>query len=263
MIKRVELLWRYKIIRIVCWVLIVPAIFVFLIVVIPCLINYLILQPQQFNIVGDGTTWLSFWVTYIGAVASFAMVFITWWTLIQNKKQLNELKRQWEEQNRARISFSIISSQLWYDLKITNIGKENAFNINVKFNDNFINNISDNTFQNYFKELQNNPFSLEAGCSKYLTICRGNGALMYWSNKCQAIEINGMYCNKYEINTKVALGEYMLAGMVHNDELTTIMGYIKKGIIVQNDSYMPIQKSLDMIANKIDKIQIEDNNVPK
>ena len=263
MIKRLELLWRYKIIRIVCWVLITTAILVFLIVGIPCLINYLILQPQQFDIVGDGTTWLSFWVTYIGAIASFAMVFITWWTLIQNKKQLNELKRQWEEQNRARISFSITPNQLHYHLKITNIGKENAFNINMKFNDSFINNITDNTFQNYLKELQNNPFSLEAGCSKYLTICRGDGALLYWNNKCQEIEIKGMYCNRYEINTKVPLGEYMLAGMVHNDELTTIMGYMKKGIIVQNDLYMPIQKSLDMIAKKIDKIQIDDNNDQK
>ena len=109
MIKRLELLWRCKIIRIVCWGLIITA----LIVGIPCLINYLILQPQQFNIVGDGTTWLSFWVTYIGAIASFAMVLITWWTLKQNKtalkqnddllKQNNnqqiEIRRQYERKN--------------------------------------------------------------------------------------------------------------------------------------------------------------------
>ena len=100
MIKRLELLWRYKIIRIVCWVLITTAILVFLIVGIPCLINYLILQPQQFDVVGDGTTWLSFWVTYIGAIVSLIMIFVTlyvlWKQLNQNHDE-NEINREANE----------------------------------------------------------------------------------------------------------------------------------------------------------------------
>ena len=32
------------------------------------------------------------------------------------------------------------------------------------------------------------------------------------------------------------------------------MSYMKKGLIVQNDSYMPVQKSLDIIAKSIRKV---------
>lgn len=39
------------------------------------------------------------------------------------------------------------------------------------------------------------------------------------------------------------------------------MGYLKKGLVVQNDSYMPIQKSLDQIAQSIKKIEASLENI--
>lgn len=43
------------------------------------------------------------------------------------------------------------------------------------------------------------------------------------------------------------------------------MSYMKKGLIVQNDQYMPIQKSLDMIAKSIQKVEhsLEEITQPK
>ena len=43
--------------------------------------------------------------------------------------------------------------------------------------------------------------------------------------------------------------------MVVQGDLETTMSYMKKGLIVQNDLYMPIQKSLDMIAKSIQKVE--------
>ena len=68
-------------------------IFIVITCVISILINYLILCPKQFEFVGKDTDWLSFWPTYLSSFASFAMVFIAWWTL--NKTQEN-----WEKETR-------------------------------------------------------------------------------------------------------------------------------------------------------------------
>lgn len=226
------------------WVLLIG------VIVAPLVINWVILQPQQFDVVGDGTHWLGFWATYISAIASFAMVFITWRTLQQ-------MQHQWNEQRRARLSFSIIPSQSLYHLKISNIGQETAFNINITFNADFINNIPIVNAKKLFLKIKDNPFSLEAGRSKYLLIGPCEGSSGYWKENCEEISIAGTYCGIYKVDETINILEYTIGGIVVVDELTTVMKYIKKGLIVQNDSYMPIQKSLDMIAKKIEKLEIE------
>lgn len=88
-----EFLWKH-------WVVI----FIATVVLIPILLNWVIRWRSFFKFVGKDTDWLGFWVTYISAIASFAMVFITWRTLQQNKEQLEEIKRQWNEQNKPILS---------------------------------------------------------------------------------------------------------------------------------------------------------------
>lgn len=225
------------------WVLLIA----FVAIVAPLVMNWIILKPQKFQVVGDGTHWLGFWVTYISAIASFAMVFITW-------RSLRQMQLQWNEQKRARLSFSIIPSQSWYALKISNIGQETAFNIDVRFNTNFIDNIPIDNAKKFFLKINDSLFSLEAGRSKYLLICECEGSSEYWKEKCEEVLITGTYCINYEVDETINILEYTIGGSVVDDELTTVIKYIKKGLIVQNDSYMPIQKSLDIIANKIDNV---------
>ena len=110
-------LWKY-------WLVI----FIAAIVLIPILLNWVIRWQSFFEFVGKDTDWLMFWVTYISAIASFAMVFITWRTLKQNEEQLNEIKRQWEEQNRPILSFKIIYINSVFYLKVENTGKCNLVN---------------------------------------------------------------------------------------------------------------------------------------
>lgn len=252
-------LWQYKSVRCIVYVLGGLIVFVSVICFVAWIINLVVLKPQQLDLVEvenkSGVMWLGSWSTFLSAIASFAMVLITWCSLKQNEKQLNELKRQWDEKKRARLSFSIIPSQKWYFLKITNIGGESAFNINLKFNSDFIDNISIENAQKFFMKLQENPFSIESGRSKYLLIgCSIENPTKYWKDKCEVITIKGFYCDEYIVDERVNILEYTIGGSVVNDELTTIAEYIKKGLIVQNDSYYPIQKSLDIIAKKIDNV---------
>ena len=81
-------LWHFKIIKILCWILVIVAALAILIGGIPYLINYLILKPKQFGIVGDTTTWLSFWGSYIGVVISATIAyFVLYKQLKQNHKE--------------------------------------------------------------------------------------------------------------------------------------------------------------------------------
>ncbi len=122
--------------------------FISIISLIPILLNVLIIQPSFFKFVGADTDWLDFWVTYISAIASFAMVFITLRTLKQNDKllkqneiqlqqnndQLNELRHQWNEENRPRLEVYFVKDDIinkGLRIEIVNLGKQTARDINI------------------------------------------------------------------------------------------------------------------------------------
>lgn len=104
-----------------------------IIAIIPLLINYFIQKPAFFPIVGEPINWLMFWPTYLGAVASSVMIFVTYKTLKQNKDQLQEMKRQWEEEHRPQLAAHIYGyGQLFY-IRVKNISKVPVINISISF----------------------------------------------------------------------------------------------------------------------------------
>ena len=175
------------------------------------------------------------WVA-VSAVASFAMVVITWFTLQQ-------MKRQWEEERRPNLTFSIAISQVWYVLKISNIGKQNASDIKINFNKEFVDNLLKENIRKTFRDLHNKSFVIEAGCSKYFLICSCEEVEKMYNK----INITGKYCGKYTINDSLNIDEYVKS-LIVNDALTTDIGDIRKGLVILNNSHYPIQKSLDIIA---------------
>lgn len=128
-------------------------IFIIVIILIPIILNWTIKMPAFFEFVGLDTDWLNFWVTYISAVASFAMVFITWHALKQNdrllqqnddllqqnkrqlqqnKAQLKEMKQQWDKENKPRLEMYFVKDEIpvkGQRIEIVNIGKNTAKDI--------------------------------------------------------------------------------------------------------------------------------------
>ena len=178
------------------------------------------------------------WIA-ISAIASFAMVAVTLVTLCR-------MKHQWEEDRRPNLIFTIAVTQAWYALKISNIGKQNASNIKLNFNKEFVDSLTIVNAKRKFINLKEKSFTIEGGQSKYLLICQ------YEKREEVHNEINiaGKYCGKYIINESLDISDYA-ESLIVNDDLTTDVGYIKKGLIVQNDKYYPIQKSLDIIAKYV------------
>lgn len=115
------------------------------------------------------------------------------------------------------------------------------------------------------------PFCIEAGVSKYYYIspiysdasCRigdeyyDGPQIKKWldEHKGDRIIIQGEYNNIYKIDEDFSLEEYINGAIVVKDDLTLAIERIKMGVIVQNDQYYPMQKSLNIIAKGIQELR--------
>lgn len=116
------------------WVLLI-------IVTIPIAINFILIIPTPVPnrlLVGTISDWLGFWAVYLGASATFVMVFITYKTIkqndtliVQNSEQLKEIKRQWKEQNRPRLSCSLSIGREYVMIDIRNTSPTPAHNVKI------------------------------------------------------------------------------------------------------------------------------------
>ncbi len=226
--------------------------------IIPLGINLLISLPKNilpFHVVGNDISWLSFWAAYLSAAATFIMVIFTWLTIKQNGEQLDELKRQWKEEHRARLSFSIVSKQGIFMLKIANVGKETAYNIRLTFSDQFIESLLSNSTKEIYRKLNGKSFIIEPYTDKYyyLAPIYGISSVKFhrtnevfsaeeinkWLDVFRyiPIKINGTYCDIYHISETLKLDNYLLMNLVVNDELTNNIEDIRKGTVVKNEQF--------------------------
>lgn len=225
-----------------------------IIVLLPLFINWVVTHDKLYNykVAGEPKDWLSFWVIYFSAIMSSVMVIITWYTLKQNKKQLEEIKKERLESQRARLVFDIIISQKAYFLRIRNIGKENAFNVSITVNEDFIQNIESKN-QVIFKEMKV-TFYVPTDKSKHFYIGSCEDVIKRWKETDIPLSLTGTYCDSYQINESLDMDQFInKMHFVVEDELTTAFKYFKKGVITQNSSYYTIQKSMDIIAKNIEK----------
>ena len=221
----------------------------------PFVLNWFLLRKPIVPVVGDPAAWLAFWPVYLSAVASFGMIYFTFRSLKQNEKQMAEFRQQREEDERARLVFSVIVYQTAFMLKISNIGKRNVFNATINFNEDFLCKLLEKRFQEGFRQLSK-PFFVELGTSRYLYIGHCPEVNEAWKNKNVVIRMKGSYNNIYVIDEEIDMNWFLdKTFMVVQGDLETTMSYMKKGLIVQNDQYMPVQKSLDMIAKSIKKVE--------
>lgn len=262
---------------------------VLIVLLLPLGINASYLIDTEYCILHRPSEWTMFWATYLAAIASFAMVLVTWWTLKQNKEQndaliaqneeilrnsneqLLELKRQWDETNRARLTFSIISYDGLFLLKITNCGTMTAFNVSVIFNKEFIDNHFSSKIKDSLLHLGLKPFCIEAGVSKYYYLSPiysdssyniGNESFTgdqvnRWLNahKSDKICLSGSYNDKYRIAEEFSIEEFINGGIIVKDELALTVERMKKGMVVSNTQYYPIQRSLSVIAKHVEYIE--------
>lgn len=235
---------------------------VIFLILFPFLLNWLLLRKPIVPVVGDGTTWLSFWPVYLSAIASFGMIYMTYLSLKQSQDHIEDLKQREDEARRARLVFSVVVYQTAFYLRILNIGKENAFNIKLDFNDDFINEIEEK-YQKYYKQLSRPDF-IEAGKSIYILIGWCEDVNKAWEGKKNIMSITGSYNDKYSVDETLDMEHFIgKSHFIVKGDLETTMEYMKKGLVVQNNGYKPVQKSLDEIAHTMMRIDYSLNILTK
>lgn len=232
------------------WLVVIVVAFLIL---FPFFLNWVLGQKAIIPVVGDSTTWLSFWPVYLSAFASFGMIYMTYLSLAQSKEQLEDLKNREEEECRARLVFSVIVYQSAFYLRIFNIGKENAFNVKLNINDDFINEIKD-SYREFYRKLSKPDF-IEGGKSIYILIGWCEEVNKEWEGKNIVLLVKGTYNDKYTVDEVLDMGYFV--GKTHfmvKGDLETTMEYIKNGLVVQNSIYKPVQKNIEEIAHTMRRI---------
>lgn len=210
--------------------------------------------------------------TAVSAVTTAITALVAIIALRQNKQQLEEMRQQWMEDRRARLSFGIIANDAFFLLRITNVGKETAYNISMTLTGDLVDKHYSTAVKCSYSKLQNRSFAIEAGVSKYFYLSRiksdmNNEILLYnekfmqsdinrWldSHMDAPLHITGTYCGRYSIEESFCINDFIMEGSIKiKDELVASVQGIQKGLVLTNNQYMPIQRSLDVIAKKITK----------
>lgn len=232
--------WRSIILKVVLGIVV----FIVVVCVIPYIINCLILKQARFDIVGDGTHWLSFWASYLAAIASFAMVLITWWTLREskkqnqdilaqnntiiklNQKQHNDTLQHWEDEVRPYIEVRVVKnlSPRQVYLEFLNIGKTTARDITFSFKPSFLEKINNEEVKIALSEMGQKAFSLLGGSAKLIPLATedndsGTSVFMIGNRlvyehefidtllnfgDAQTLEVYGKYGNKYTFDEVIS-----------------------------------------------------------
>lgn len=187
--------------------------------------------------------------TAISSIATAVMAIATFITIFYNKKQIYEMRRQWNESNRPELEFSVITNGSLYILKIKNIGNKSAYNAHIKFNDDFVNTM-------LLEEAQEMIRDLSMGTKRILP----NSSLYYPLSPLQNIDSFRTDKHSYSKNdiienTKILLNiPITVTGSYNNDytinETFTMNDYL--GQLVVNE---PIEASLSGINDSIKEIE--------
>ena len=188
-------------------------------------------------------------------------IFFTFILLGINSWQIYILKKQRKEDLRARISLSVIAWGGMFLLKISNIGKETAYDINIKINSSFIKEHYSTHIKTAFDKLEQKSFSLEAGKSHFADLgshYMNDDQFVFYGNKrdvdkeefggrivnewlkkheSDAFEITGNYCgNKYKIRERFSIVDFVAGSIVHYDDITAELKELNKSIksIIKN-----------------------------
>lgn len=203
----------------------------------------------------------------VSALSNIVMAAIAISSLGFSIYLLKKERKQRIEDNRARIDFSIIKHMHGYYLCIENVGKETAYDINVKVHGSPIdNNLYFFVKQTYY-DLTKKMFILKGGEKKYFYISPSileKDIRLPWKEKKTMDEINnwlkeyderpivvsGQYNNRYTFKKEFTIRNFNVLGTF---QIPSPIESIAR-IISDMDSYTlnEIKDSLNKIADKIE-----------
>lgn len=240
-------------------------IFILAILSMPIVLNFSLQLPSIVKVIGDAQTWLSFWASFIGAIASFAMIAITYHTLQQNQSQLDEIKRQWEEEHRPFLSCRVIVYKQAFFLQIYNPSKFDAHNVSIVFGDDLLNNINPK-----YKDLYNNtsstPVFIASGKAWNSLIGWCEEVNKSWKDLNFEIRVDVAYNEKYTLHTTIPISSFInRKNMVVQSNIEDYLEDLALGLVKPHSTanHKTVQVSLEEIAKTLNRINSQISNLRK
>lgn len=213
------------------------------------------------------------------AIGTVLLAIAAFWTLRQNKRQLQVLQNQQHEERRARLSFEIVFFEKTTCLKIVNVGSESAYNVHLKFSGAFFDEHFSPEIKKAFESFDKRAFCFAPGREAYIYLCpmiddTNSTHIIYgrqfsanqinpWieQHKQSLITIEGQYCDRYDISEHFTIESFTSDLFLrHENSSTRALQQISKGITCRNDLHRPIQELVDNISKSIDIIQKKISN---
>lgn len=203
----------------------------------------------------------------VTGIGTFLLAIVTVITVFQNRHQLLELKKQREEDTRARIDFSIIEWHNCYFVKIQNVGRSLAYNIKLKFAGKPIFTNPFRTLTELFIDLPNKKLMLSPDSKTYFLLVPKKESMLEWvdknekqptenltewikQNENEKIEVTGTYNDKYPINIKMSIRDFLANGSV---DVMEPLVEIAESLSSNGEEEQTIQKSLYNILMELKK----------
>lgn len=180
--------------------------------------------------------------------------------------------KQRRDDLRARLSFEIISHDDMLLLKVSNIGKETTYNVQLKFTGKPITENFSLAIRKCFASLESKKIALVSGRSVYFLISYvyssnksftiadeniSNETVNKWLDKNinENIHVIGKYCDKYNIDETFSLNNYIgCRSLIIYSPTESALREISKGISCKNNLHSPIQKRIEDIYYLMEKI---------
>lgn len=204
----------------------------------------------------------------ISAIANIAIALLALITYIYSRNQAKKQDALRFEDLRARLAFSIVDWHNHYMLKISNVGKETAYNVQLNVSGPPI---SENPFdlvKDVFARLRETTIIIESGQSVYYLIsptekARGDYGIeggqqinsediIKWlrAHDKDNIIITGLYNDRFLIKDNISIRDYLQYGAFeHKNPLEEIAD----AMISRSPEDKNIQKNIQQITNFITK----------
>ena len=203
------------------------------------------------------------------AIGTLLLAFVTVYSIWQMKKQR-------EEDIRARIDCSIIEWHNCYFFKIQNLGRCLAYNIQLKFAGNPVFTNPFRTLTEMYIELQNKKLMLSPGGKLYFLLIPKEQSQLEWTdrnkkegqptenitdwirkNENEKIELTGTYNDRYPIDIKMSIRDFLANGSV---DVMEPLAEIAESLSSNGEDEQTIQKLLYNILLELKKSSTKESN---
>lgn len=189
----------------------------------------------------------------ISAVSNIIMAAVAFGALWYSVKQNRDLKKQWLEENRARLEFTIAISNKTYYLKVKNIGNRIAYDININIGETFINSMLNDYFKEYLQQVTKKVINIPAGSTRYYALANIEGVR---TDKFTAEQISEN-TKKLKYIPVVITGNYN--GNITISESFTMDQYTGTYLVNEN----PLLDELSNLNLSVEKISTELEDIKK